>query len=122
MPRRARPPAPNRHHLDRRARQLLAAEPPGIGHNDPPLSDEALLTTTQVAAWLGVSIQWLEIGRVRGYGPRFVRLSPRCIKYRVGDVREYLRERAHASTAEYRNSAETTHVGTRRTTRRGAAR
>ena len=66
MPRhQATPAAPERHLLDRRAAQLLAAERlPNIGHNNPPpdnpLADEnqlkqlkqLLLTTKQLAEWL----------------------------------------------------------------------
>jgi len=85
------------HHLDRRAEQLLAYEPPGIGHNNPPPDDE-LLSTKQVAAWFGVSVQWLEIGRSRGYGPEYVRLGPRSIRYTRGACRKFLRERTAATT------------------------
>ena len=87
--------------LDRRADQILADEPlPGIGHNNPPPDDE-LLTTEQVAAWLRVTVQWLEFGRVRGYGPQYTRLGPRAVRYTRGQVRAFLRERVHASTSEY---------------------
>lgn len=83
---------PKQHHLDRRAHDL-AAHGAGDGHD--------LLSTIEVAIWLGVSPQFLEIGRHRGYGPRFVRLSPRRTRYLRSDVIEWLRSRSHASTAEY---------------------
>jgi predicted DNA-binding transcriptional regulator AlpA len=81
------------HHIDKRAAQLVA-ENIGSGGDD-------LLTTTQVAVWLCVSIPWLEIGRGRGYGPPFVRLTKRCVRYKRAAVRAWLEERAHHSTAEY---------------------
>jgi predicted DNA-binding transcriptional regulator AlpA len=87
--------APGRHHLDRRA-DHLAQEGAAAGNTDD------LLDTRTVAAWLGVSTQFLEIGRHRGYGPRFVRLSTRRTRYRRSDVLDWLRERMHAATAEYR--------------------
>ena len=62
---RAPQPPPIRHHLDRRAADL-AQEGAAAGEPDD------LLTTTEVAEWLGLSTQWLEIGRSRGYGPKFV--------------------------------------------------
>jgi predicted DNA-binding transcriptional regulator AlpA len=31
------------------------------------------LNTKQAAAYLGVSRQWLEIGRTKGYGPPFIK-------------------------------------------------
>jgi predicted DNA-binding transcriptional regulator AlpA len=84
-----------RHHLDPRAEDLIAA---GAGKvND-------LLTTEQVAAWLGVSMQWLEIGRHHGYGPPYVRISPRMIRYRRGDVLTWLAGRTHTCTADCHTS------------------
>ena len=63
---------PRRHHLDRRADAIADA----LGDNDD------LLSTRAVAELLGVSTQWLEIGRGKNYGPSFVRISPRMIRYR----------------------------------------
>jgi predicted DNA-binding transcriptional regulator AlpA len=83
--------SPKQHHLDRRAADLVAT----------PGGDDELLNTAQLAAWLGCSPQWVEIGRHKGYGPRFERLGPRCIRYRRGDVRAWLSERSHVSTNEY---------------------
>jgi hypothetical protein len=81
-----------KHHLDRRANKLAAA-------NNGDADD--LLSTCELAAWLEVSEQFLEIGRHRGYGPRFVRLGPRRIRYRRADVVAWLKTRTHASTSEY---------------------
>jgi hypothetical protein len=84
-----------RHHIDKRASFLAAV----------PGSDDELLTTGLTAIWLGVSTQWLEIGRIRGYGPTFERLGPKLIRYRRGNVREWLASRSHSSTAEYRQKS-----------------
>jgi predicted DNA-binding transcriptional regulator AlpA len=81
-------------HIDRRAGRLLedhVSEGP----------DDELLSTDETAQWLEVSTQWLEIMRGRSGGPRFVRISPRIVKYRRADVRLWLRQRSHASTKEY---------------------
>lgn len=83
-----------RHHLDRRAEEI-ASHPVADGPRDE------LLSTKQVAQWLGVSVQFMEIGRHRGYGPHFVRLGPRKIVYRRNDVLHWLGTRTHASTKEY---------------------
>jgi predicted DNA-binding transcriptional regulator AlpA len=88
--------APTKHHLDRRADQISAAD---VG------ADDDLLTTRQVADWLGVSTQWVEIGRGKNYGPPFTRLTARSIRYLRGDVLKWLKERTHASTAEYASPA-----------------
>jgi hypothetical protein len=90
------PPVPcasagRRHAIDRRAADLAAM----------PGDDDDLLNNKETSRWLGVSEQWLEIGRSRGYGPGYVRLSPRRVQYRRGTVRQYLIERAHQSTSEY---------------------
>jgi hypothetical protein len=85
-------PVPLRHHLDRRASELI--------ENGAGISRD-LLTTEATAEWLGVSSQWLEIGRSKNYGPPFVRLSPRRIRYRRDDVVAWLRERTYRATAEY---------------------
>ena len=86
-------PTKKKHHLDRRAGEIAAKASAG----DP----DDLLTTSEVAEWLGISTQWLEIGRSRGYSPDFLRLSPRRVRYRRGDVIRWLEQRQHASTAEY---------------------
>jgi hypothetical protein len=87
-------PVTTKLHIDKRAAEVAAL---GGGADD-----DDLLTTIQVAAWLGVSVQFLEIGRSSGgYGPPFTRLAPRAIRYRRGDVLQWLRERTHARTSEY---------------------
>ena len=81
----------HRHHLDRRA-HLIAAQPG---------DDDKALSTREAADWLGVSEQFLEIGRCRGYGPPFERISPKVIRYRIGKMREWLASRTHTCTSEY---------------------
>jgi hypothetical protein len=81
------------HHLDRRALDLIEAA------NEA--TDDELMSTPRTAVWLGVSPEWLEIGRSKGWGPPFRRLSPRRIRYHRGDVKKWLQERAHRSTHEY---------------------
>jgi predicted DNA-binding transcriptional regulator AlpA len=81
-----------RHHIDRRADRLLAGEVDVIEQ-----SDDDLLSTRETAAWLGVSDQWLEIGRGKKYGPPYQKLGPRLIRYLRGDVKRWLKQR----TAEF---------------------
>jgi predicted DNA-binding transcriptional regulator AlpA len=85
------------HHLDRRA-EKIAAVVDG--------ADDDLLTTREVADWLGMSLQWVEIGRTNNFGPKFTRLGPRSIRYRRGDVVAWLKSRTHSSTAEYASETE----------------
>jgi predicted DNA-binding transcriptional regulator AlpA len=79
-----RPRAPKKHHLDRRA-AAIAVQDTG--------ADDQLLNTRELAKWLGVSTQFLEIGRHKGYGPRYTRLSPRNIRYKRSDVLAWLATR-----------------------------
>jgi len=78
-------------HIDRRAARLLADHV-----SEGP--DDEMLTTEQVAEWLGVSTQFLELQRGRDTGPRYTRVSPRNIKYRRDAVRKWLRAREQIST------------------------
>jgi predicted DNA-binding transcriptional regulator AlpA len=87
-----------RFHLDRRAADLADR---GAEAGSP----DDLLSTSDVAEWLGVSTQFLEIGRHAGYGPRFCRLSPRRCRYLRSDVLAWLSERKHAATREYDTGA-----------------
>jgi hypothetical protein len=82
------------HHLDKRATDLIATSA-----GDP----DDLLDTKQVAAWFGVSVQFLETGRHRGYGPPFLKLTPRMVRYSRQSVLQWLATREHACTAEYRD-------------------
>jgi hypothetical protein len=84
--------APKRHHIDRRVDQVIA---------DSTGSDDDLLTTAELAEWFGVSVEWLEIGRTKKYGPKFVKLSPRMVRYMRGDSKVWLNERRFSNTGEY---------------------
>jgi hypothetical protein len=76
--------------IDKRAGKLAAE----VG------SDDDLLNTTALAEWLGVSTQWVEIGRSKNFGPPFQLLGS-LIRKRRGAVKAWLREREHRCTAEY---------------------
>ena len=75
-----------------------------------------LLSTRAVAEWLGVSVQFLEVGRHRGYGPKFVRIGPARIRYRRAEILAWLEERTFASTSQAGVWSATTRRRTRRST------
>jgi predicted DNA-binding transcriptional regulator AlpA len=77
---------PKRHHIDKRAAQA-ADNIAATG------ADEDWLSTKQLAKQLGTSDLWLELGRAKGYGPPFVKLSPRMVRYNKAAVIAWLRER-----------------------------
>jgi predicted DNA-binding transcriptional regulator AlpA len=74
--------------------------------NDPlPASSyltkpDCLLRPNEAARQLGVSLSCLEAWRYRGGGPRFVRISARCVRYRRVDLEQWIRERVRSSTSE----------------------
>lgn len=89
---------PQRFHIDKRA-DRLAAEIAAGGDPDELLSD------SQLAELSGMSIQWFQIGRVKGYAPPFIRLSPRRVRTRRADYVRWLEQRTHLRTSEYADPA-----------------
>jgi hypothetical protein len=88
----ARPEVAGRkHHLDKRAPALVA----DYSEGDP----DDLLSSRQLALWLGVTEQWVEAGRLKGYGPPFVKLSSKLIRYRRDDILKWLRSRTQRAKA-----------------------
>jgi predicted DNA-binding transcriptional regulator AlpA len=59
------------------------------------------LRTPAAAARLGLSPATLEKMRVRGDGPRFVRLSRKHITYAAAALDDWAQEREYQSTREY---------------------
>jgi predicted DNA-binding transcriptional regulator AlpA len=81
-----------KHHLDRRVGRILAD---GTG------SDDDLLTCAELANWFGVSRVWVDQGRTHKYGPPYIRITPRAIRYRRADVLKWLKARRFSDTSEY---------------------
>ena len=61
---------------------------------------DSLLNEQQAAGLLGVTVRTLQKWRVRGGGPRFVRVSSRCIRYRRRELNHWAAERLKHSTSE----------------------
>ena len=59
----------------------------------------SLLTEAQAAELLAISAKTLQAWRVRGGGPRYIKLG-RCVRYRIDDIEEYVRQRTMAHTAQ----------------------
>jgi hypothetical protein len=60
--------------------------PPGV---------DRLLTTEQVADWLGCSTAKLEANRAKGIGLPFIQLSKRMIRYRESAVQAEIADGTH---------------------------
>lgn len=57
------------------------------------LSPETLLSPFDAARFLGLSIRSLERFRAERLGPRFCKLSPHCIRYRLSDLKAFVASR-----------------------------
>lgn len=55
------------------------------------LPDESLLTAQEAAAVMRLKYGTLAWYRCQGGGPAFVRIGPKLIRYRMGDLREYMK-------------------------------
>jgi predicted DNA-binding transcriptional regulator AlpA len=60
---------------------------------------ERLLTPKEATEFLRLSLSWLAKARMRGDGPPFVKLG-RSVRYRQGDLVQWLKTRARQSTSE----------------------
>jgi predicted DNA-binding transcriptional regulator AlpA len=76
--------------LDRRAHQIIFLT--------EEIPDDQLVSTPQLAVLMSVSVQTLELWRTLGEGPKYKKLSPRCVRYQMSDVRVWLKLRARIST------------------------
>jgi predicted DNA-binding transcriptional regulator AlpA len=65
-----------------------------------PFGAVPLLSEKQVAAMLGLEPPTLRNWRVKGQGPRFVRLSRRAVRYSRADVEEWVASRKRRSTSD----------------------
>lgn len=61
------------------------------------------LTTTSAAEYLGMKSGTLEVWRVQGRGPRFLKLG-RSVRYRAEDLDAFLNENARLSTSATSNN------------------
>lgn len=62
--------------------------------------EERLLGQKEAAYILGISPRSLEAWRCKGGGPKFIRYSNRCIRYRRTDLEDWLQLRIKSSTSE----------------------
>ena len=63
-------------------------------------NEPLLLTETEAGKIIGFSPRTLQRWRVDGNGPKFLRISPRAIRYLREDLDEWIRERSCRSTSE----------------------
>lgn len=59
-----------------------------------------LITETQAAELLGYTIRALQNWRVRGGGPKFVKVSAKSIRYRRRDLFDWIEARIQSNTSQ----------------------
>ena len=64
------------------------------------LGRNSLLTEKQTSRLMGFSVRTLQACRVRGGGPRFVKISARCVRYRQDDLDSWVADRLRRSTSD----------------------
>lgn len=63
-------------------------------------AEPQLLTEREAAELLGLTRSFMQARRVRGDGPKFVRISSRCIRYDIQDLKAWISDLRRDSTAE----------------------
>ncbi len=68
-------------------------------------AEQRLRTSTsdrgpEAARFLDYSVRTMQGMRYRGGGPRYIRMSSRCIRYRRSDLREWAEQRLRTSTSD----------------------
>ena len=87
-------------------RSGVAAVSNGGADEEPPGPAEdldywnSLINEHAAGAFVDLTHRTMQLMRQRGDGPRFVRLSSRCVKYRRIDLREWAEARLRTSTAD----------------------
>lgn len=73
----------------------------GIQMTETYIDPDQLLTEKEAASILCYTPRALQNWRVRGGGPKFVKVSARSIRYRRSALREWMDERTHAHTSSF---------------------
>lgn len=76
------------------------------------LPDDALLTADEAAQFLRLKYTTLAWYRCQGVGPKFSRVGPKLIRYRLGDLRDYAS--GHAMGEGVQRAAQAALAGRRR--------
>ena len=86
---------------------MTEASPTSLATNggDIPLGQDpaywhSLIPETEAAEFLDMTSRSMQAMRQRGGGPRFIRISSRCIRYRRTDLRAWADARMRSSTSD----------------------
>ncbi|MCJ9430757.1 helix-turn-helix transcriptional regulator [Kordiimonas marina] len=62
-----------------------------------------LINEKEAAAYVGHTVRCLQNWRLRGGGPRFVKVSARSVRYRRRDLEDWIESKLVSSTSEATN-------------------
>ncbi len=87
---------------------MRSTQPEPVAGSDktptPPANDPdywfGLIADKVASGYLNVTVRLMQKMRQNGDGPRYIRLSSRCIRYRRIDLREWSEARIRTSTAD----------------------
>ena len=87
------------------AARLIPEKPGTLAGREPVLVNSAdywnaLIGESEAASFLGLVSGTLANKRQDGSGPRFIRISARCVKYRRCDLQEWCNDRLRSSTSD----------------------
>ena len=85
-----------------------SAQPTNAGSQPSPTDADfwySLIPEKEAAVFDHVTVRKMQKDRQTGNGPKFIRLSSRCIRYRRIDLREHAEARMCSSTSDARVEA-----------------
>jgi len=65
-----------------------------------PTDEDALLSEEQAAAFIGVTRRAMQAWRFSGGGPKYIRISARCIRYTKRYLKEHSENHLQTSTSQ----------------------
>jgi len=71
-----------------------------LNSNQHPAYYDRLVNEKEAAAFLGYTVRALQNWRIRGGGPKFVKVSARSVRYRFRDLLEWSESLIVSSTSE----------------------
>ncbi len=88
----------------------LEHSPSRLGHSGGPALDEpdywnSLIDEKVAAAFLGLEPRTMQSFRQRGSGPKFIKISSRCLRYRRADLKTWSDSLVRRSTSDPGNGA-----------------
>ena len=73
-----------------------------MSRQNPPQDPDPLMKPADAAAYLGLSVDYLEKKRATGGGPEFVAISRKAVRYRKSALDRFVAGRTVANTTEAR--------------------